>query len=59
MISISAGLFAAFVLAIWWSNTRWIAVSCIAALCFFFPWLVLVVVPVVAWAFWFFRIRIS
>lgn len=57
MLSITAGLFAAFVLAIWWSNTRWIAVSCMAALCFVFPWLTIPVVLAVGWAFWFFRVR--
>jgi hypothetical protein len=55
--SITAALIAAALLGMWFSATRWIAIAAAAALCLLFPWLVVVVIVGVAWAFHFFKIR--
>jgi hypothetical protein len=55
--SITAALIAAALLGMWFSATRWIAIAAAAALCLLFPWLVVVVIFGVAWAFHFFKIR--
>jgi len=57
LASITAALIAAALLGIWFSATRWIAVGTFAMLCALHPWLVVLVIVGVAWAFCFFRIR--
>lgn len=52
-----AALVTAGVLGMWFSTTRVVAISAIAALTFIFPWLgALVLIASVA-AFWFFRLH--
>jgi membrane protein YdbS with pleckstrin-like domain len=55
--SITAALIAAALLGMWFSATRWIAIAAAAALCLLFPWLVVLVIVGVAWAFHFFKVR--
>jgi len=50
-------LIAAALLGMWFSATRWIAIAAAAALCLLFPWLVVIVIVGVAWAFHYFKIR--
>ena len=57
MESITAALIAAAVLGLWFSATRWISISAVALLCFLYPWLALIVLVAVSWAFYFFRVR--
>ena len=51
MLSITAALVAAAVLGMWFSATRWISISAMALLCFLYPWLALIVLMAVGWAF--------
>jgi hypothetical protein len=51
LVPATAALVAAASLGIWFSATRSIALCAFAALCFLFPWLALIVVGGVAWAF--------
>ena len=57
----SAGLIAALItagfLGLWFSTTRVVGIAAIAALTFFFPWLVVPLLIASAAAFYLFRIR--
>jgi hypothetical protein len=55
--SITAALIAAALLGIWFSMTRWLAITAFAALCFQYPWLVVFVILGVGWAFFHFKLR--
>jgi len=55
--SINAALIAAAFLGIWFTSTRLMSIAAFAALCFLYPWLVVVVVVGVAWAFHQFKIQ--
>lgn len=57
MTSIHAALVAAAFLGIWFSTTRWMALCAVALLCFLHPWLALIVVIGVVWAFIHFKVR--
>jgi hypothetical protein len=55
--SITSALVCGAVLGMWFPITRWMAISCAAALCFFYPWMGIVAVSLVAWSFYYFHIR--
>jgi hypothetical protein len=57
LLSITSALFAAALLGIWFSTTRWISIAAFATLCFIFPWLVVCVFIGVVWAFFHFKVR--
>ena len=56
MEPILAALTAAAALGMWFNTTRWISISATAVLCFLHPWLALIVLLSVGWAFYFFRV---
>ena len=62
-MTLTAGAIAALItagfLGLWFSTTRGIAIAAIAALTFFFPWLVVPVLIASVAAFYLFRIRKS
>lgn len=55
--SITSALICGAVLGLWFPTTRWMAIICAAALCFFYPWLGIAMVSTVAWTFYYFRFR--
>ncbi len=57
MLAVTSALIAAALLGIWFSTTRWISVGAFALLCLLYPWLTVVVLIAVIWAFYFFKIR--
>jgi len=57
MLSITSALICAAVLGLWFPVTRWLAIISAAALCFFYPWLGVVMATAVAWAFYYFHVR--
>ncbi len=57
MLSITSALICAAVLGLWFPVTRWLAITSAAALCFFYPWLGIVLVTATAWAFYYFHVR--
>jgi hypothetical protein len=57
LASITAALIAAALLGIWFNVTRWISITASAALCLLHPWLVVLVIFGVAWAFFHFKVR--
>ena len=52
-----AALITAGVLGMWFSTTRVVAITAIAALTFIFPWLGVLVLATSIAAFWLFRFR--
>ena len=57
MWSITSALICGAVLGLWFPATRWMAITSAAALCFFYPWLGVVLVTIVSWSFYYFRFR--
>ena len=49
MWSITSALICGAVLGLWFPATRWMAITSAAALCFFYPWLGVVLVTIVSW----------
>lgn len=57
LVAITAALVTTAALGLWFNVTRPMALGAFALLCLLFPWLALIVVIGVVWAFFRFKVR--